>query len=358
MSTNSSIEWTATVNADGTTTPGATWNPVVGCKMVSPGCAHCYAETMSKRLAAMAKADFNAGRNPGRKQHYRDVMTHEGKWNGAVRFVPEVLNDPLAWKKPRRVFVNSMSDLFHEGMPFPYIDQIWDVMRRCPQHTFQILTKRPERMAEYFADVMRTARAEFGDGITYEPLPNVWLGTSVEDQARADERIPHLLKCPAAIRFLSCEPLLGPVNIAAFLENDVRFAIEGPAGGVPDRSEYVVTAPRGRWVIEGGESGPSARACDVGWIRSLVKQCKAASVPSFVKQLGAKPRANYYDRACREVVEDRGDDWPDPIGWNIDIEGQPRTDAVVQFPMKDRKGGDIAEFPEDLRVRQMPGGVA
>jgi protein gp37 len=318
MGQASEIEWT-----------DATWNPTVGCKMVSPGCARCYAQTMSHRLAGMARADIKTGKNPGRKRNYLDVMRADGKFDGTVRFVPEALGDPLTWRTPRRVFVNSMSDLFHEGMPFPYIDQVWDVMRRCPQHTFQVLTKRPERMAAYFADVDRTARAEHGDGIRYIPLPNVWLGTSVEDQQRADERIPHLLRCPAAVRFLSCEPLLGPVNLKPWLWQRVVETYHGDPDGVEIRRREL------HWAISGGESGPGARPCNVEWVRSIVGQCKAAGVACFVKQLGAN-------------VEATGGDVP----------GMTAAGESIRVRLADKKGGEPEEWPEDLRVRDMPAAIS
>ena len=237
MGQNSKIEWTDT-----------TWNPTVGCRSYSPGCANCYAERMSKRLAAMATADISAGKDPGLKANYLRVINDAGRWNNSVFGVQDALTKPFGWKKPRQVFVNSMSDLFYgddadsraaaskgtpfEPVPFNFIDQVFSVMALCPQHTFQILTKRPERMAEYLSDYRSPMGMKVDENVwklaacmdgarfaaAYKPrindtgawpLPNVWLGTSVENQKIADERIPHLLRCPAAVRFLSCEPLLG-----------------------------------------------------------------------------------------------------------------------------------------------------
>lgn len=220
MSQYSTIEWT-----------DATWNPVTGCSPVSSGCSNCFAA----QLAATRLKHLPA---------YEGLATvnsrGQGVFNGTIKLHEDRLLDPLKWRKPRRIFVNSMSDLFHESVPFEFIDRVFAVMALCPQHTFQILTKRPERMAEYLNRPAMTsllARAVANGPIQfwergshlyhYEfdltpsgfswcgqwPLPNVWLGTSVENQAAADERIPHLLRCPAAVRFLSCEPLLGEVDL-------------------------------------------------------------------------------------------------------------------------------------------------
>ena len=384
----SNIEWTDT-----------TWNPVVGCTPVSPGCLNCYAATMAHRLEAMGRPEY-VGLTVKRKGSTRaagpedaTVATALGKvsrdvFNGTVRCLPDRLTAPLSWKKPRMVFVNSMSDLFHEAVPFEFIDRVFAVMALCPRHTFQVLTKRPERMAEYFAerswgDVISDVRCDDDEvgrrlaglvnfdavmGGTREgvlgyhtpapnrrplvrdcwPLPNVWLGTSVEDQARADERIPHLLRCPAAVRFLSCEPLLGEVDL---LRVDAA-GFGGPRGHKIDciRKGYWSDGPFGfvnhsdmhdrfgplHWVIVGGESGPNARPCDVGWIRSIVTQCQGAGVPVFVKQLGA----------CFH-------DAPNGIaGAGLDI--APEGMALLSYRLRDRKGGDPAEWPEDLRVREWP----
>lgn len=290
MTNATTIEWT-----------DATWNPVVGCKAVSPGCAHCYAETMAKRLAAMAEAEIRAEKNPGRKRHYLNVVGDNGRWNGDVWLVPESTGDPFKWRKPRRVFVNSMSDLFHEGVPCDFVDTIFATMYECQHHTFQVLTKRPERAAEYLncSEVLtRIAhkawwalhgrdpeKAKFvsvediiADFITMWPIPNVWIGTSVEDQQRADERIPHLLSIPAAVRFLSCEPLLGPV------------VLDGGPKGPPTHLSVEIDHPEDKridWVICGGESGPGARPMHGDWVRSIHDQCQQAGVPFFFKQWGA-----------------------------------------------------------------------
>lgn len=316
MSTGSKIEWT-----------DETWNPVVGCTRVSPGCDHCYAVRQSYRLGEMARADREAGRDPGKKALYEGltVLNPRGDrhFNGVVRCDGSALGTPLRWRRPRRVFVNSMADLFHEAVPLPFIVRCFAVMALCPQHTFQILTKRPERMIEMGEDHIAAAVWAAAEELAYQhglprateeswPLPNVWLGTSVEDQAAADGRIPHLLRCPAAVRFLSCEPLLGPVNLAPSW-NHGNFD--------PDFDVCI------DWVIVGGESGSGARPCDLAWIRSIVQQCGAAQVACFVKQLGAAP-------------------WEDN-GWGA-------LCAENMLKLRDHKGGDPDEWPADLRVREWP----
>jgi protein gp37 len=330
----SDIEWT-----------DATWNPVRGCTKVSSGCKHCYAERFAER--------------------FRGVPGHPFERGFDVRLVPEALSLPIHWRRPRRVFVNSMSDLFHEAVPFYFIDMVFGVMAACEVttnygegHTFQVLTKRPERMREYLSTDRRRAWAKSAvdrgggenpdplyDQIAYRdgPLPNVWLGVSVEDQAAADQRIPLLRETPAAVRFLSCEPLLGPVDLRMV----TRRTFGLPSGGRGLAGEL-------GWVIVGGESGPGVRPCDVDWVRSLVEQCRAAGVPAFVKQLGARAQAGYYDDAWRGLYEQGGFEWPEPEGWDP-RDGQPQVDAKVRLRFSDRKGGDPAEWPEDLRVREMPG---
>lgn len=262
MSEKSKIEWT-----------DATWNPVRGCTKVSAGCRNCYAETFSER--------------------WRGIPGHPFEQGFDLRLVPEKLMDPMKWKKPKRIFVNSMSDLFHKDVPFEYIGQVWETMGAASHHTFQILTKRPQRMLEYFEwckDAMRRAGLdESWKGIN--ALPNVWLGVSVEDQRAADERIPLLLQTPAAVRFLSCEPLLGPVDLS-------RVEYIHAANGIGEQwrdplnqrnryqREWLASRAAINWVIAGGESGPGARAMHPDWARSLRDQCQAAGVPFFFKQWG------------------------------------------------------------------------
>jgi protein gp37 len=274
-------------------------------------------------------------------------------WKGRkftdVQFHADRLDQPLRWRKPRRVFVNSMSDLFHYDVPDDFIDRVFAVMALAPQHTFQVLTKRPERMRRYMArqvvgqadgftygdriavvacGVLRALPVRLANAVARRtgllrpkwPPPNVWLGVSVEDQSAADERIPLLLQAPAAVRFLSCEPLLGPV--------DLRRVSTGMCLGLPmaDGSRWLGSKPGIDWVIVGGESGPGARPCDVAWIRSIVEQCQVAGVPVFVKQLGAVP---------------------------VCVDGDSIWDRF-QLGVRHPKGGDPDEWPEDLRVREFP----
>ncbi len=350
VSSGSSIEWTE-----------ATWNPVVGCTRASAGCDHCYAVKQTYRLEWMGQAKY-AGLT---------VLNSRGDrhFNGVVRTVPEALEIPLRWRKPRMIFVNSMSDLFHKDVPFEFIDQVFAVMALCPQHTFQVLTKRPERMAEYLTFVNtidcinqqitilgrecdspeQTAMIGGAENSRQWPLPNVWLLASCEDQEQLDKRVPDLLRCPAAVRGLSLEPLLGPMDL---LRVDAS-GFGGPSGHKIDcvRKGYWSGGPFGfvnhsdmhdrfgplHWVIIGGESGPGARPCNIDWIRSLIAQCKAAAVPCFTKQLGSSP----FDSSV-------------PIVTNRVRGGRLIALTTNTIKLKDRKGGDIDEFPADLRVREFP----
>ena len=254
-------------------------------------------------------------------------------WTGKVSLHPELLDWPLRRKKPLRIFVNSMSDLFHEDVPDDFIRAVWCTMFDTPQHTYQILTKRPRRMLEYLLPRLSIC------GIIAKPLDNVWLGVSVEDQARADERIPLLLQTPAAVRWISAEPLLGEVKL--------RTEWLKCPGGVEYGRGFNQTAvhagccekhSRLQWVVAGGESGPGARPLQLDWMRSFRDQCHAARTPFFLKQLGRWPIA----------TKDEGYPWAQlhddvgvPIGeWGLDG--------------KSRKGGDPTEWPQDLRIREYP----
>lgn len=252
------IEWTDTV-----------WNPVRGCVKVSPGCKNCYAEAFAER--------------------FRGVKGHPYEQGFDVRLVPQKLEDPLGWKNPKMIFVNSMSDLFQVDVPDWYIQNVFSVMEGTRRHTYQVLTKRAERMADWVIKFDKWLRYA-GDTTFAQKLPNVWLGVSVEDQKYGLPRIECLRNTPSAIRFLSCEPLLedlGQIDLTGI-----------------------------HWVIVGGESGRSARECNLDWIHNIVEQCSAAEVSVFVKQLGAKP---YY----------------------IDTE----TGVKTPFRISDSKGGNIGDFP-------------
>lgn len=312
----------------------ATWNPIRGCSKVSAGCKNCYAEKVAARFSG-----------PG--QPYEGTV-RDGRWNGQIRFVPEKLIEPLRWKRPRRIFVNSMSDLFHDGVPFEFIAAVFGVMAACPQHTFQVLTKRPERAVEFFAwaqgnnhshpeticlHYSRAYTAAPANGVYRWPLPNVHLGVSVEDQPTADARIPPLLQCPAAVHFVSYEPALAAVDFAPYLRPNWDVFV-GPCGCSERRDPWtrcdncIHTL---RWVIVGGESGPNARPFDVAWARSTIEQCRAAGVACFVKQVGAHP-------------------WDGPGSlWGAD----PTMRSGV-IHLADRAGADPSEWPEDLREQEFP----
>lgn len=242
-----------------------TWNPLAGCTRASSGCDNCYAAAMALRLEAMAQSDIAAGKNQGAKEKYIGVATRTGNgkaaFNGKINFDHSALDEPYTWKKPRMVFVNSMSDLFHKDVPDAFLDRVFQVMIDNRQHTFQVLTKRAERMAQYVK--------------AYHPHLNahehIWLGVSVENQDAADERIPHLLNVPAAVRFLSCEPLLGPVHLTGF---------NSPLWGRLPANQFI------HWVITGGESGTHARPMHPDWARQLRDQCISTGVPFHFKQWG------------------------------------------------------------------------
>lgn len=279
MSDNTAIEW-----AD------ATWNPITGCSIVSPGCANCYA----MRLAG------------GRLRHHPTragltKMSNAGPvWTGEVRFNDGVLDQPLRWRRPRRIFVCAHGDLFHEHVPWTWIDRVFSVMLAAPQHQFLVLTKRAERMRMFCSGRIT--------------LLNVWLGVSVEDQRTADVRIPVLLATPAARRWISAEPLLEAIDLNR--RTFVRCPKHDTAYGfcMQDCGDWITLD----WVVVGGESGQNSRRCDVQWIRDIVRTCSAARVPVFVKQLG------------RHAVT--GD---------------------VRYPSIG-VGRDPRYWPDDLRVRQWP----
>lgn len=270
------IEWT-----------DVTWNPTTGCDRVSPGCDHCYALTMAKRLKAMGSAKYQRDGDPKTSGPGFGVSVHE-----------DALYLPMTWRKPKRVFVNSMSDLFHAEVPADFIARVFATMSMTRQHTYQILTKRHARMrsllnSDAFADQVREALMDLaaycGRKEPILPLPNVWLGVSVENQQWADIRIPVLLETPAAVRFLSCEPLLGPVDLQGPAVDGHRpkltYWLSGRPGWADD--DTLAVGPRIDWVIAGGESGTNARPMHPDWVRTLRDQCVAAGVPFHFKQWGA-----------------------------------------------------------------------
>jgi protein gp37 len=262
MSDNSKIEWT-----------DASWNCVTGCTKVSPGCDNCYAETFAER--------------------WRGIPGHHFEQGFDVRLWPERLDIPRRWKRPRRIFVNSMSDVFHDAIPDSFLDSMFAVMADCPQHTFQVLTKRHARMRSYLSRAWP------------EPLPNVWIGVSAEDEKRFELRAEALLDAPAAVRFISAEPLIGPIRMRATLL--VGRACE-PQQGIG-------------WVIAGGESGHQARPCNLEWLRSLRDQCADMGVPFFMKQAGAGLSREW---GCSDRKGHNPSEWPESFPREF-----PRTDRVA-----------------------------
>ncbi len=311
MATNTTIEWT-----------DKTWNPTRGCSRVTDECAHCYAEPIAHRFGG-----------PGKP--YEGLVHSTGAWNGQIRLVPDLLTDPLRWINGHRVFVNSMSDLFHENVPFEFVDKVMAVMACTTRHTYQVLTKRPDRMVKYlerlddsridsvfeWPELIRpldvwpqwTPHREGKRG-GYDccgpiwPLVNVWFGISAGRQAAFDERWEIIEDADLDLTgwnlFLSAEPLLEALGIALAL----------PRADMP-------YGPKLKWVICGGESGPGARPCALGWLKDIVRQCSQSETPVFVKQVGACP-TNREGERCPHIT--------------------------------DRKGGDIEEWPAELRIRLFP----
>lgn len=271
------IEWT-----------DETWNPTRGCSRVSEGCRYCYAERQAAR-------NLPGSRSPTTGEAFA-ILTDSGpRWTGKVELIESKLTEPLHWKTPRRVFVNSMSDLFHEQLPDEAIDRVFAVMEVTRHITYQVLTKRAERQRAYIINRWRRVGGLLSEQ-GKRPLDNVWLGVSVEDKTNK-YRIDLLRQTPAAVRFLSIEPLLEDIG-----ELDLT--------GV-------------HWGIVGGESGPQARPCDLAWIESTVDQFGSAGVPLFVKQVGTRP-------------------------------GYQRKNGWRDIDLKDSKGGNWDEWPQKLRVREFP----
>lgn len=334
MSDRTEIAWT-----------DATWPIVNGCRRVSRGCGAadgggCYAERLAAtRLAHTPKYAGLA------------KMTTDGpRWTGETRLWAEHLDWPLRWKRPRRIFVADMGDLFYEGVRDEDIEAVFGVMSFAGQHWFQVLTKRPERArdwirnaslakcqaeatvrldeAKLWSPARRRDRINSGTINGPWPLPHVWIGTSVEDQATADARIPVLLDTPAAVRWVSYEPALGPVNFTEIMPETLRLPCGSPARinalTRTDDEHFYNEHEALDWIVVGGESGPGARPFDIAWARETIRQCRAAQVPCFVKQLGA-----------RAVIDDeQSRPWP---------------------AIRDAKGADPSEWPEDLRIREFPG---
>lgn len=398
MSGASSIEWT-----------DATWSPVVGCTRVSAGCDHCYAAKMTRRLEAMGQEKYKG-------------LSGRGHFNGVARLHAPSLDWPLRWRgaktakaegRPSRIFVNPMSDLFHERLSDEEIAAVFGVMAACPQHVFQVLTKRPERARKWFTDgqpktcsqidgclnaasyLLRPYGARYSEPLPRAlrewPLPNVWLGTSVENQATADERIPLLLQCPSAVRFVSYEPALGAVDFERWLGGDCEhcqscgeayravwstddktwlrvvgrdgglrcpdcFRFEAAEKRIPDNVTIYGEVAALDWLIVGGESGPGARPCHVDWIRSVRDQCKAAGVACFIKQAGRRVFGDPEGfRVDRYILDGGALEWQPPIiGFDKARFRRDNADRICGFKLFDRKGGDWSEWPSDLKVREFP----
>lgn len=305
------------------------------CEHVSPGCDNCYSETNNGRCLPTNGTGLPFDR---RSRDLVDIFLDEN-----------ILFQPLHWKKPRKVFVCSQTDLFAEFVPDEFIVKMFTVMESCYWHTFQVLTKRAQRMQEllshpHFPSYVRKFGYDWLGPKRYnERGPhwhnNQWLGVSVEDQQRADERIPHLLATPAAIRWVSYEPALGRVDFTQITE---RLAGESwqQFSALEEKDSLNKGTPRQPldWIVAGGESGHGARPMDLAWLRSVRDQSKAAGVPLFVKQLGAAPHS----------IADRISHRNDPL----------TLEPGFYRYLNDRKGADPSEWPADLRIREMPGARA
>lgn len=279
MADKTGIAWTS-----------ATWNPVVGCSIVSPGCKRCYAMKEAARLERMG------GKVGEKYAGLTEVVNGRTVWNGVVRLHEPSLDQPLRWKRPRMIFVNSMSDLWHEALPDAAIDGVLATMGHASWHIYQTLTKRAGRKAQYLLELGRGRRIELGGDVGMRlggPMPHLWAGFSAENQSTFDERWAEMRALAAAgwLVWCSVEPMLGPIDIG-------RAGAEGLA-----------------WVVIGGESGIDARVFDLDWARDLIRQCMAAGIAVFVKQMGSNP---------------------------------------VGFRFRHRKGGDMDEWPSDLRIRTYP----
>jgi len=303
------------------------------CRKVSDGCKHCYSETQNQ-------SGFFS---------FASHLEYSGDVPSNLIFDEAIALKWLSWKSPKKIFVCSMTDLFGEWVNDEWVDKILAIASLCPQHTFQILTKRPERAKEYFdnhANVetfIRTGARSMKHVKAQLPLPNVWIGTTVENQAMADKRIPLLLQIPAVVRWLSVEPLLGQIDL-------------GLLGTVPRDINPTYTAVHEyiSWVVVGGESGSGARPCSVEWIEAIAQQCKVADVPIFVKQLGNFPVTSNPENFTKTELITRKNyaHWcfEEATKMGFELEG------MHQIKLRDRKGGNISEFPENLRIREFPNG--
>lgn len=303
----SKIEWT-----------DATWNPTRGCSRISPGCINCYAERDAARFCGSNEEQGTHGPFHG----FVQITNGHPQWTGRIELMAHKVAEPMHWKQPKMIFVNSMSDLFHEDLPASATAEVFRTMYHVPHHVYQVLTKRSARLKELMPQLV----AAFGC------MKHVWIGVSVEDRIRK-ARIYDLQETQAAVRFLSIEPLIEDLG-----DLDLK--------GID-------------WVIIGGESGPGARPCRMEWIRSVMEQCLAQGVPCFFKQAGSFPVVDYYaDNDLREwalsgrhTVFNHGHEWRA-------IDGQPTPGkSFIRVNLRDYKGGDLAELPAEFRERQFPKGI-
>lgn len=343
MGAKTGIEWT-----------DATWNPIIGCSRVSEGCRNCYAEGIAGRFGNGKETVYSG---------LTQIVNGRPVWTGQIKETQQLLQ-PLSWRKQRKVFVNSMSDLFHQNVTDEQRDRIFAVMFAAGRHTFQVLTKRPQAMLDYFSEdnprytarkIVDTARAmgisdHVFDCDIYFPLMNVWLGVSVENQAAADERIPILLKTPAAKRFISAEPLLGPITF------DGRWQEH------PNPAVHFNWLDGLDWVIAGGESGPNARPMHVAWARTLRDESAACEVPFFFKQWGEWLPGLQYEDVHRAADPDEAQskfpcmDWDDELGKWFDTGGGWADDLGENavFRVGKKLAGALLDGVEH---KQFPGGA-
>lgn len=309
------------------------WNPVTGCTRVSPGCDHCYAIRQSHRFS----------NSPGKFAGTTIKTAERVDWSGKVVCHYELLDLPLRWRQPRAIFVNSMSDLFHDAVPDEFIANVFRTMNMVNEHLYMVLTKRPVRMKmllnsdRFWQMVFLEYGRSFQDDVLERYLGNVWLGVSAENQAMADQRIPHLLKTPAAVRFVSVEPMLGAVDLTKYLITEKLC--DGHPAWECERDCY---SPRPDWVICGGESGPGARPMHPDWPRSLRDQCQAANVPLFFKQWG-----EYFVNPCNDWKDKNVTKVYDPVTDTHHVMFRAKRDNKIAYGSTALLDGkEYHEWPE------------
>jgi protein gp37 len=312
MPDKTKIEWT-----------DATWNPIRGCSRVSEGCRNCYAEKIAARFSCPGQAF----------EGLAQMKDGEARWTGKIAVAEDALDQPLHWRSPRRIFVNSMSDLFHDGVSAEALSHIFEVMLECPKHTFQILTKRPERAKRWF-DI---AEQEWNrrPKLSHEfPWRNIWLGVSVEDQDTAAERIPILLDTPAAVRFISYEPAIAQMKLKWEWVSGGKPCGGGPQVNLSRPWEPPTSKPKLDWVICGGESGPGARPLHPAWADHLCKQCESAGIPFFFKQWGEWAPLGHFTAPANRLFSQR-----------IELDGYTFLKAGKKIAGRKLAGVEYNEFP-------------